>query len=879
MNNPTEVANEILKIMNTDSSSKNFFQKDIEWIENRKAYWKSNRFKVGVLGITSSGKTTLLNALIGHKLLPTGVAPTSGVLVSCMKSDKFKVDIYYENNNRETITILHKAINQLKLLADEKYNPGNTKGVKDIYIYSPHFIPSVEGLIIIDSPGLNAYNLDRHEKLTLQGLLSDIELCVFVTVTKAGSDRDDRDIIEKIDETNRDYNKPVLVVQNKLNAVEAKISRNSKLEKTKEEVALEHLDRIKRVTANLINTEVDFCQISANDAEEGRVEKYNKIARFINKKSRQKIKDSRIDIFTSKIESLMNKEMERLKGKRLLQLENRKNIIIQDIRSKLLILRNEYAEIENAEAQISKLTEKYKMKYDDFENTINEINKENIEIESIYSKFEIDLRDIPDMEITKGERLIRNLRNDIDNKKDLMSDKFRDFENKLKRFMSSEFNLNYQESQNILEHADTSIDIKVIPTKKIKYEVQKSRKEYVPVKKTSGIFGGNLARWFGKKFKNDWGYKYVLEDVLYNETIPGEILNKKEITNQIEKNLTLIINKNSQAIENWKKKHLNILQKNIFPEIHNREKDFEIKKCAIIRPDLLSKIELELTSIKIIDFTCPIIPDQKPNQTETDKYSDIMKSRSITKFLVDIFEISQLVPFYYHTVFWEELLKINKSNHQSIKNILIYGWNTDSIIEFCERIILSMNKYEEDFKNLGLMTMNKNGSKILCVDSGREKNEFNNKKVKDFLNNENYLLFTILDSSQVGYQKSKISNDKIFKEACNNADSAYWIYQHFENEISSGDIEDGLNQFFELSERIRKKGFFMVNHSNPIYNFILRDIQVLNQFTQSDRTDISESIINNYPFFYGEMEKQNVSKIFNSWSNFLTKNNNYYGKQ
>ncbi len=39
-------------------------------------------------------------------------------------------------------------------------------------------------ILLIDSPGLDAYGLENHEKLTLENLLPTIDVCIFVTTLK-----------------------------------------------------------------------------------------------------------------------------------------------------------------------------------------------------------------------------------------------------------------------------------------------------------------------------------------------------------------------------------------------------------------------------------------------------------------------------------------------------------------------------------------------------------------------------------------------------------------------------------------------------------------------------------------------------------------------
>ena len=56
---------EFQKIIQQDQANISFCESELNWIENRKADWSSDRIRVGVIGVTSSGKSTLINAILG----------------------------------------------------------------------------------------------------------------------------------------------------------------------------------------------------------------------------------------------------------------------------------------------------------------------------------------------------------------------------------------------------------------------------------------------------------------------------------------------------------------------------------------------------------------------------------------------------------------------------------------------------------------------------------------------------------------------------------------------------------------------------------------------------------------------------------------------
>ncbi|HNZ66624.1 MAG TPA: dynamin family protein, partial [Planctomycetota bacterium] len=58
------------------------FQK---WFEDRLTDWGKTAIRIGLVGITSAGKSTFINAMAGEDILPRGAQPTSGVLVICRR--------------------------------------------------------------------------------------------------------------------------------------------------------------------------------------------------------------------------------------------------------------------------------------------------------------------------------------------------------------------------------------------------------------------------------------------------------------------------------------------------------------------------------------------------------------------------------------------------------------------------------------------------------------------------------------------------------------------------------------------------------------------------------------------------------------------------
>jgi GTP-binding protein EngB required for normal cell division len=137
-----------------------------------------DRFNLVVVGQFKRGKSTLMNALLGRNLLPTGLLPlTSAITTLC-----------YGSTER---MVLHRkgwALEEqvpLAQLADyitERGNPGNKKGLVEARIELP--LPFLRrGLHFIDTPGIGSA---RHENTaTTYAFLPQMAAVIFVTSVEA----------------------------------------------------------------------------------------------------------------------------------------------------------------------------------------------------------------------------------------------------------------------------------------------------------------------------------------------------------------------------------------------------------------------------------------------------------------------------------------------------------------------------------------------------------------------------------------------------------------------------------------------------------------------------------------------------------------------
>jgi GTP-binding protein EngB required for normal cell division len=107
-------------------------------------------FEVGVIGRVSSGKSSLLNALIGTPVLPTGVLPVTAFPTRLRRGPSPLLQVAYANGRTET-----GAVDRIDEFVTETSNPGNEKRLtRLLLVYPSDRVP--EDVTFVDTPGLGS---------------------------------------------------------------------------------------------------------------------------------------------------------------------------------------------------------------------------------------------------------------------------------------------------------------------------------------------------------------------------------------------------------------------------------------------------------------------------------------------------------------------------------------------------------------------------------------------------------------------------------------------------------------------------------------------------------------------------------------------------
>jgi len=118
--------------------------------------WRDRTFTVLIVGEFNRGKSTVLNALIGRDLLPTGILPVTAVPTRVRSGPRGRALARFRDGTEREV-----LLTEIRDYVDESRNPGNVRGVAILDVEIEAGVPS--GVVLVDVPGFGSIHKHNTE--------------------------------------------------------------------------------------------------------------------------------------------------------------------------------------------------------------------------------------------------------------------------------------------------------------------------------------------------------------------------------------------------------------------------------------------------------------------------------------------------------------------------------------------------------------------------------------------------------------------------------------------------------------------------------------------------------------------------------------------
>lgn len=820
------VINDIKGVLTKNDYVKKRYENDLKWLNEREKQIARNTIRIAIMGITSSGKSTLVNTIIGEKLLPIAIKPSSSIIITCSKGSKRQAVIYFRD--KDPLIVEGEELNSdtIKMYADESENPENKLNVSQIDISSPSFLLG-DNIHIIDSPGLDACDLEIHEKITMEMLLPTIDICVFLTTVKANSDEIN---VEKIRIVN-EKNKEIILVQNMIDSVEPKIGKNGVIEEDKEVILEKHKKRAENLLKIGTKCENDECknfkviQISALNAYKGLIEKEHEL-----------YEKSNIDEFISEIYKCIENIMPKINEARGISIKGKiDNIIATDER----------------------------LLSDDINTYVSSINKEDID--ETFKEFKFLKGDIL-TKIGSMDDMIYKIINEINisDEKELESVNYiiEDI-NKHNTKIENEILSVVKKCENkkIDIYSKLNLDERYsysIPS--MTYDIVELKHKYIPKKqrvKKHGVFNKGK-RFFSNVFDTSWGYEEKTED--------EKVIDKENTIIELQNVCNINRVKYINTINEWSKQYVRSI--NLFyNEVNKREKEFINKKKQDINVPDVKYVHDNLIKIR------EAIKIQNQNSEQKSYNVDEKEARIVTnkKYKVDYSRNSYNIYKLVNNIVEKNYLVVGNYIHAKQSKILqgepkkiFWTWDLNVCQSFIFRMcgVYLYDKNIEEIKKNGIFEFE---DMLIVYEDGINKIKLY-ERIK-YHYGLNYSLFIIFNGIQIGNSKKHILKNLALNEfiISNNVVTNLVIDSSVEF-IHGNSMKELLTEVNALKKELEEEcaegkfGYVLINSKNPIYNITLIEAQEKKKFIISDYKDIKERVFRNI-LSKGNEEKETIEDI------------------
>lgn len=165
--------------------------------------------RVLVAGEAKRGKSTLLNAMLGRDVLPTGVVPVTAVPTTLRFGEVEQVVVRFRS---ETVSALPLSV--LTDLVTERGNPANERGVCDVDVQLP--LDLLHGMELVDTPGVGSVH--AHNTAEAEVALERMDAAIVVLTADPPISASERAFLQHV----REHAVRVLLVLNKIDRLDAR---------------------------------------------------------------------------------------------------------------------------------------------------------------------------------------------------------------------------------------------------------------------------------------------------------------------------------------------------------------------------------------------------------------------------------------------------------------------------------------------------------------------------------------------------------------------------------------------------------------------------------------------------------------------------------
>lgn len=818
------LANEIKSILSSTEQRRLRYDSDLNWLKAWKNLWITDRIRVGVVGVTSSGKSTLINALLGDNLLSVAVRPSSSQLVSCSYAKERSAIVYFLDGNKKKIGDTAQLKESIVQYSDESYNKRNEKQVAQLELSTPNF-DFGDDVLLVDSPGLDATGYEAHEKLTLETLLPTVDVVIFVTTVKSEVDKKMKQTLDTIAK----YNCPVMIVQNMLDAVRPSVDGK----KSAADVARERMNRVRlAVEQSRIKNknEVKISQISAVMAMQYRCHQEHSEEEIRN------FKHSRYESFVAGVKELVASKRPEIEKQRVETiLKHIEELIRQEDRRTQNITTNVLAD--NTLGSVSKsITQALETTYEDIKGVIQELQR-------IYDKYFSDSNSNPKSESKDFFSAISAMMLSMtsSSKDSLDEDEIKEIKRVVKLFETKVI----QSVRAFSAQCSAAIKKLNLPARDLwsynglprmpEVEVKTKIIERSRTVNKEGFWNG-VVRFFS-------GGKYGTETEYYTETVVDDEATRESAKRYIER----LQFEYGKTLETW--------HKNAQSTVSSIQQEIDLRLTAIKEKEQQVMDAADWKEIRealkkcMSEYGCIKSTVTQPESAPKEQQQEAQDSTKLIKVPAGIAQIHDAAEKYLFAIQSSSIKYAIEAQERKGRPAFVVSNSPDNISDFLYRFY---GIKKNDFSEKSILQLSDELT-VACSPTETQLKSFENPIV-------GMNVFLLINGLQF-HTEYETSLRHAVQANLKENDALFLVIQDFEILANGNAITECIRTV--RMEQGLHKGMVLISHKNPVYNMAVIHAQTT-EGKLKEETMFYNSLTTKFPSLVDEVAKKRINNILRS---------------